>query len=494
VSKTASASTFVAGEQVTYTITVTNNSAGPAQNVQLTDLLPAETALQSVTTSSTFTLSPNPAQNGFTASSTSLAGGATATFTAIAKISPSQGSGSISNTASVTASNPDPNTGNNTATSTVTVTPLLTDLAITKTAWPASVSPGGTITYTLTVQNTGNGTAENLAITDVLPAGTTLLSVVTPGGSSVSAPPLGQNGTLLWQTPMLANGASVVYSATVQVDPQFSGTTVTNTATVTSTTQDPDPSNNSATAVTATCPNINVSIPNAFALPAGVQPNTVYIGYAPASTILLTATISGGTAPYQYSWSTGSHDASISVSPTATTTYSVTVTDANGCPSNSASITINVVDVRSGKNLNKVVICHKKKNTLSIDPTSVADHLGHGDQLGTCSLPATTVRRTGEKQDHPGLSMTTTLINYPNPFSRSTRIQYEVPANADVSLRLFDVTGREVQTIFSGKQAAGVYNIDYNTNNLQSGVYFCQLVAITNETQFRQIYKMIKSK
>lgn len=66
----------------------------------------------------------------------------------------------------------------------------------------------------------------------------------------------------------------------------------------------------------AACPVINVTIPDAFALPSGVLPNTVYIGYAPASSLTLTSVVTGGTGPYNYTWSNGSHANAITVSPT----------------------------------------------------------------------------------------------------------------------------------------------------------------------------------
>ena len=68
------------------------------------------------------------------------------------------------------------------------------------------------------------------------------------------------------------------------------------------------------------CPTINVSIPDAMALPAGVLANTVYPAYAPASSLMLQANVSGGTSPYTYNWSTGANSSSITVSPTTTTT------------------------------------------------------------------------------------------------------------------------------------------------------------------------------
>jgi len=131
------------------------------------------------------------------------------------------------------------------------------------------------------------------------------------------------------------------------------------------------------------CPSINVSIPNAFALPAGVLPNTVYPAYAPASSLTLQANVSGGAGPYSYTWSNGATTSSITVSPTATTTYSVTVQDQNGCPgSASATKTVNVVNISGGNKGDKIVVCHKG-NELTIGSGGVADHLQHGDMLGS---------------------------------------------------------------------------------------------------------------
>jgi hypothetical protein len=96
------------------------------------------------------------------------------------------------------------------------------------------------------------------------------------------------------------------------------------------------------------CPTIMVTIPNAFALPQGVLPNTVYPAYAPASSLMLTANASGGTGPYSYSWSNGSSAQTLTVSPTSATPYTVTVRDQNGCPG-TASTMVNVVDVSGGK-------------------------------------------------------------------------------------------------------------------------------------------------
>lgn len=67
--------------------------------------------------------------------------------------------------------------------------------------------------------------------------------------------------------------------------------------------------------------------------------------------------------------------------------------------------------------------------------------------------------------------------NYPNPFNPSTTVQYALPTAADVSLKIYDVLGREVQTLVSERKAAGNYSVRFNAASLSSGVYFYKLQA-----------------
>ncbi|MFZ1323397.1 MAG: T9SS type A sorting domain-containing protein [Ignavibacteria bacterium] len=62
--------------------------------------------------------------------------------------------------------------------------------------------------------------------------------------------------------------------------------------------------------------------------------------------------------------------------------------------------------------------------------------------------------------------------NYPNPFNPSTKISYDLPTDGMVSLRLFDMTGREVASIVNEVQSAGYYTVNFNASSLSSGVYF----------------------
>ncbi|MGB2866847.1 MAG: T9SS type A sorting domain-containing protein [Bacteroidota bacterium] len=67
--------------------------------------------------------------------------------------------------------------------------------------------------------------------------------------------------------------------------------------------------------------------------------------------------------------------------------------------------------------------------------------------------------------------------NYPNPFNPSTAISYQLSAVSDVSLKVFDVLGREVETLVSGVMPAGTYKATWNAGSSPSGIYFCKFQA-----------------
>lgn len=77
--------------------------------------------------------------------------------------------------------------------------------------------------------------------------------------------------------------------------------------------------------------------------------------------------------------------------------------------------------------------------------------------------------------------------NYPNPFNPTTNIYFELPANLFVSLKIFDITGKEVESILNKNLDAGKYNIIWNAKNYSSGTYFYKLE--TNE--FTETKRMI---
>lgn len=65
--------------------------------------------------------------------------------------------------------------------------------------------------------------------------------------------------------------------------------------------------------------------------------------------------------------------------------------------------------------------------------------------------------------------------NFPNPFNSSTVIKYQIPSQSFITLKLFDILGREVETLVNKNQNAGSYSLQFNASNLPSGVYFYRL-------------------
>ena len=74
--------------------------------------------------------------------------------------------------------------------------------------------------------------------------------------------------------------------------------------------------------------------------------------------------------------------------------------------------------------------------------------------------------------------------NYPNPFNPTTIINYELPVTGNVRLSVFDVLGREVQTLVNERQSAGTHSVQFNASTLPSGIYFYRLESgINHETR-----------
>lgn len=67
--------------------------------------------------------------------------------------------------------------------------------------------------------------------------------------------------------------------------------------------------------------------------------------------------------------------------------------------------------------------------------------------------------------------------NYPNPFNPSTRIEFEISAIGHVTLRVYDVLGREVATLVDGQRLPGKYEAKFDGGRFSSGVYFCTLTS-----------------
>ena len=87
-----------------------------------------------------------------------------------------------------------------------------------------------------------------------------------------------------------------------------------------------------------------------------------------------------------------------------------------------------------------------------------------------------------EENDITGIKSYKLEQNYPNPFNPSTLISYQLPVGGDVTLKIYDLLGREVATLVNEEKPAGIYEVEFNSHsgegrNLSSGIYFYQLKA-----------------
>jgi len=69
--------------------------------------------------------------------------------------------------------------------------------------------------------------------------------------------------------------------------------------------------------------------------------------------------------------------------------------------------------------------------------------------------------------------------NYPNPFNPSTTITYSLAATSPVVLKVYDMLGREVETLVNGTQQSGTYTLSFSPKNLPSGIYYYRLTTTT---------------
>jgi hypothetical protein len=82
--------------------------------------------------------------------------------------------------------------------------------------------------------------------------------------------------------------------------------------------------------------------------------------------------------------------------------------------------------------------------------------------------------------------------NYPNPFNPTSKIDYELPFDSKVEIRIYDMTGREMNVLVNQQQQAGYYTVQFNGGGLSSGTYFYRIAAKSSSGKdFSKTLKMV---
>jgi hypothetical protein len=137
--------------------------------------------------------------------------------------------------------------------------------------------------------------------------------------------------------------------------------------------------------------------------------------------------------------------------------------------------------------------------TRSEDISVVAERIGNLSVVNLLVKDSRPAERRYEEISNPHNFEITQ--NYPNPFNPTTNIVFNVPADANVSIRVYDMLGREVATLVNGFQSAGNYITTWDaTNNygqiVSSGVYIYRMEAspVDGSAPFAAVKKMVLSR
>jgi hypothetical protein len=125
--------------------------------------------------------------------------------------------------------------------------------------------------------------------------------------------------------------------------------------------------------------------------------------------------------------------------------------------------------------------------TLATAPATTSDFIPSGpSQWGRFSIAMSTVLTAIQKIGTETPSEFKLIQNYPNPFNPVTNISYMIPSNSHVSLKVYNVKGQVIATLYEGNQNAGIYITNFDASSLSSGVYFYALEA----GNFKDVKKM----
>jgi len=118
----------------------------------------------------------------------------------------------------------------------------------------------------------------------------------------------------------------------------------------------------------------------------------------------------------------------------------------------------------------------------------IAEQINHGDiPIDPSLIPETLPKRLPFHQVSENIPTEFGLSqNYPNPFNAHTTINFGLPEAVQISIVIYDINGRLIETLFTGKTGPGNYKINWNANKYSTGLYFLKI----NSKKFTKTIKM----
>ncbi len=233
---------------------------------------------------------------------------------------------------------------------------------------------------------------------------------------------------------------------------------------------------------------VTLTEPTPLTIEAGDN-QTVYFGYPPAECADINwSGAGGGVPPYAITWSDGGLQTHEVCPGDITSYYTVTITDANGCVETD-EVTICVIDVRCGNKLDKVEMCHvpeedpENVQTICVSINSVETHLLHGDLLAACG----TDHSCPPVKSNESLSFASdnnSIRAYPNPFNQNTSIEFLSTIDGNVTMKLYDISGKEIAVLFNATVKAKELNtVKLNQNLVRPGLNICLIQYADGSTE-----------
>ncbi len=469
VTSVASAATYNAGQNVTYTLTVTNNGPAQADSVSVTNDIPnflTATAQNITATGGTVQVTSN-STGEIVVSYPNIPSGESRTITVVATSLASQAATTGADaTVTVTGTGLDSDVTNNTDTASFDLLRQAV-LQITKTDTPDPILVGQALSYQILVTNVGPSTATNVQVRDTLPTGLTFNTVSSTVGTATH-----NAGLISLDLPSLAVGSSATINVGTTVQSNFGGSTIANSATA-----DADEAALvTGTSSTTVNPQVDLAVTTTdSADPASRGGQLTYTlavvnnGPSGATNVTLVNTLPTGVTFVSANGPTGT-----TVTPPPTGSNDVTIGIGSLAAAGTATVTIiGTVGQTAAASLTNSVLVRSTESTggFDVNATNNTDTETTAT-VKTIDLELTkTDNGTTQNPIRPGAAITYTLTARNNGPTDATgvRVVDNIPDGLQITSATIGSTSVTVPTSAGDTTAANPDDITFDIGNLASG-------------------------